>query len=52
MLHVPMDALQFDVEGAVFTGKTQVTWIGQLTGLAKKILLKHKEAYARSVLAT
>ena len=39
MLHIPVDGLPFDVEGAVFSGKTQLKWIKQLVKLPYKFVL-------------
>ena len=46
LLHVPIDALAFGVEGAVFTGRMQLHWLSQLVNMPHQFVLhmdgKHK----------
>ena len=46
LIHIPLDAGAYKVEGAVFTGRQQIAWMGQLVERPKLFVLhadgKHK----------
>ena len=57
VLHIPLVAANYAVDGACFTGRMQISWIGQLVQrLAKKFTLhadtKHKLHHGEWVLTT
>ena len=50
--HVPLDAAAFQVEGAIFTGKQQIQWVGQLKRMPWQFVLhidgKYKMHHGRT----
>ena len=56
LIYIPLDATEYSVEGACFTGKMQINWIGQLMERPHQFALhadgKHKLHHGKWILQT